>query len=109
MRDGKGGKDRVTILPGQLVEPLQEHLQRVKKLHDRDLVDGCGEVELPDALARKYPRAPYEWAWKFVFPSYKRSADRETGVIRRHHVYENFLIRGVKQAAFAAGITKHVR
>ena len=108
VRDGKGGKDRITILPGQLIEPLQEHLLRVKKLHDRDLVDGCGEVELPDALARKYPRAPYEWAWKFAFPSYKRSADRDTGVIRRHHVYENFLIRGVKQAAFAAGITKHV-
>ena len=108
VRDGKGGKDRITILPDPLVEPLRAHLLRVKKLHHRDLLDGCGEVELPDALARKYPRAPYEWAWKFVFPSYKRSADRETGVIRRHHVYENFVIRGVKQAAFAAGITKHV-
>ena len=108
VRDGKGGKDRVTILPGPLVEPLQAHLVRVKMLHDRDLIDGCGEVELPDALARKYPRAPYEWAWKFVFPSYKRSVDRETGVIRRHHVYENYVIRGVKQAARAAGIAKHV-
>jgi integrase len=108
VRDGKGAKDRVTILPGPLVEPLQAHLLRVRKLHDQDLVDGCGEVELPDALARKYPRAPYEWAWKFVFPSYKRSADRETGVIRRHHVYENYLIRGVKEAARAAGIAKHV-
>ena len=108
VRNGKGGKDRITILPGPLVEPLQAHLLRVKVLHDRDLLDGCGEVELPDALARKYPRALYEWAWKFVFPSYKRSADRETGVIRRHHVYENFLIRGVKQAAYAAGIAKHV-
>ena len=108
VRNCKGGKDRITVLPEPLVEPLQQHLLCVKTLHDRDLVDGCGEVELPDALARKYPRAPYEWAWKFVFPSYKRSADRETGVIRRHHVYENYLIRGVKQAAFAAGITKHV-
>lgn len=96
------------ILPGPAVEPLQAHLLRVKKLHDQDLVDGCGEVELPDALARKYPRAPYEWSWKFVFPSYKRSVDPETGVIRRHHVYENYLIRGVKQAARAAGIAKHV-
>ena len=108
VRDGKGGKDRITILPSPLVEPLQGHLLRVKVLHDRDLLDGCGEVELPDALARKYPRAPYEWAWKFVFPSYKRSVDRETGVIRRHHVYENYLVRGVKQAAYAAGIAKHV-
>jgi integron integrase len=108
VRDGKGAKDRVTILPEPLVEPLQAHLLRVKKLHDQDLIDGCGEVELPDALARKYPRAPYEWAWKFVFPSYKRSVDRGTGVIRRHHVYENYLIRGVKQAARSAGIAKHV-
>ena len=108
VRDGKGGKDRVTILPGPVIEPLQQHLVRVKALHERDLVDGCGDVELPDAIARKYPRAPYEWGWKFVFPSYKRSADPRTGVIRRHHLYENFLTRKVKQAARAAGITKHV-
>ena len=108
VRDGKGGKDRVTILPGPLVEPLQAHLIRVKTLHEQDVADGCGDVELPDALARKYPRAPYEWGWKFVFPSYRRSVDPRTGVIRRHHVYENYLIRGVKDAAWAAGITKHV-
>lgn len=108
IRDGKGGKDRVTMLPTPIVEPLQAHLVRVKALHERDLVDGCGDVELPDAIARKYPRAPYEWGWKFVFPSHKRSVDPRTGVIRRHHVYENYLIRGVKQAARAAGITKHV-
>ena len=108
VRDGKGGKDRVTMLPGPVVEPLQAHLVRVKALHEQDLADGCGDVELPDAIARKYPRAPYEWGWKFVFPSYKRSVDPRTGVIRRHHVYENYLIRGVKDAARAAGITKHV-
>ena len=108
VRDGKGGKDRITILPGQVVEPLQTHLAQVKLLHERDLEEGFGDVELPDALMRKYPRAPYEWAWKFVFPSYKRSVDRRTGVIRRHHVYENYLIRGVKEAARAAGIAKHV-
>jgi integron integrase len=108
VRDGKGGKDRVTILPGPVVEPLQAHLARVKALHERDLAEGYGDVELPDALARKYPRAPYEWAWKFVFPSHKRSVDPRTGVIRRHHVYENYLIRGVKDAARAAGIAKHV-
>jgi integron integrase len=108
IRDGKGGKDRVTMLPGPLVAPLQAHLVRVKALHEQDIADGCGDVELPDALARKYPRAAYEWGWKFVFPSYKRSVDPRTGVIRRHHVYENFLIRGVKDATRAAGITKHV-
>jgi len=108
VRDGKGGKDRITVLPASVVEPLQTHLVRVKALHERDLAEGYGDVELPDALARKYPRAPYEWGWKYVFPSYKRSADPQTGVIRRHHVYENYLIRGVKEAARAAGITKHV-
>ena len=77
-------------------------------MHERDLAQGYGDVELPDALMRKYPRAQYEWAWKFVFPSYKRSVDPGTGVIRRHHVYENYLIRGVKEAARAAGIAKHV-
>jgi len=108
IRDGKGGKDRVTMLPAAVVEPLQQHLLRVKALHDRDIDEGYGDVELPDALMRKYPRAPYEWVWKFVFPSYKRSVDPATGVIRRHHVYENCLIRGVKEAARAAGIAKHV-
>ena len=108
IRDGKGGKDRVTMLPAPLIGALQAHLVRVQALHERDLVDGCGEVELPDAIARKYPRAPYEWGWKFVFPSHKRSVDPKTGVIRRHHVYENYLIRGVKLAARAAGIAKHV-
>jgi integron integrase len=108
VRDGKGGKDRITVLPAPLIEPLQAHLVRVKALHERDLAQGYGDVELPDALMRKYPRAQYEWAWKFVFPSYKRSVDPKTGVIRRHHVYENYLIRGVKEAARAAGIAKHV-
>jgi integron integrase len=108
VRDGKGGKDRVTMLPASVVEPLQAHLARVRDWHDRDLADGCGDVELPDAIARKYPRAPYEWGWKFLFPSYRRSVDPRTGAVRRHHVYENYLIRGVKQAARSAGIVKHV-
>ena len=108
VRDGKGAKDRVTMLPGCLIEPLKAYLERVRALHERDLAHGYGDVELPDALARKYPRAPYEWGWKFVFPSHRLSVDPGTGVIRRHHVYENFLIRGVKEAARAAGIAKHV-
>jgi len=108
VRDGKGAKDRVTMLPQSVIEPLQQHLARVKLLHERDLADGYGDVELPHALARKYPRAQYQWGWKFVFPSPKLSTDPKTGVIRRHHVYENYLIRGVKEAARAARIHKHV-
>ena len=108
VRDGKGAKDRVTMLPGSVVEPLKVHLVRVKALHERDRARGCGDVELPHALARKYPKAPGEWGWKFVFPSYRLAVDPETGVVRRHHVYENFLIRGVKEAAREAGIAKHV-
>jgi len=108
VRDGKGAKDRVTMLPEGAIEPLKAHLVEVRRLHERDLADGYGDVELPDALARKYPRAPYEWAWKFVFPSAKRSIDPRTGVIRRHHVYENYVTRGVKEAARAARIVKPV-
>lgn len=94
VRDGKGAKDRVLAV--------------AKAMHEADLAAGYGEVELPDALARKYPRAPYEWAWKFVFPSHKLSVDPRTGVIRRHHLYENYLTRGVKEAARAARIDKPV-
>ena len=108
VRDGKGAKDRVTMLPASVVAPLQAHLERVRKLHERDVARGYGDVELPDALARKYPRAQYEWGWKFVFPSGKLAVDPRSGVIRRHHVYENFVIRGVKEAVRAAGIAKHV-
>ena len=108
VRDGKGGKDRVTMLPRSVIEPLRSHLARVRELHERDLARGYGDVELPHALARKYPRAPYEWAWKFVFPSRKLSVDPATGVIRRHHVFENYLARGVKEAAKAARLAKHV-
>ena len=108
VRDVKGAKDRVTMLPGSVIEPLRAQLARAKLLHERDLASGYGDVELPDALSRKYPKAPYEWGWKFVFPSYKLATDPETGVIRRHHVYENYVIRGVKDAARAAGISKHV-
>ena len=108
VRDGKGAKDRVTMLPLATVEPLRAQLVEARRLHERDLAEGYGDVELPDALARKYPRAPYEWAWKFVFPSAKRSTDPRTGVIRRHHVYENYVTRGVKEAARAARIVKPV-
>lgn len=107
-RDGKGAKDRVTMLPASLVEPLKQQLLVARAIHEADTVAGYGEVELPDALARKYPRAPYEWVWKFVFPSAKLSTDPRTGVIRRHHVYENYVTRALKQAVRAAQIAKHV-
>ena len=108
VRDGKGAKDRVTMLPASVSESLKRHLERVRKLHERDRAAGLGGVYLPDALARKYPRAPHQWAWQFVFPSFRLSVEPGTGVVRRHHVYENFLIRGVKEAARRAGIAKHV-
>ncbi len=107
VRDGKGEKDRVTMLPEKLVEPLRAHLERVRALHARDLGEGFGEVNLPYALARKYPRAGREWAWQFVFPSKNRSADPEDGTIRRHHAYESVPQRAVKEALRAAGIAKH--
>jgi integron integrase len=108
VRDGKGAKDRVTMLPEGLVQPLQVHLGKVRLLHRRDLDEGYGEVSLPFALARKYPRAGYQWGWQFVFPSGNRSADPEDGVIRRHHLHPNTLGRIVKRAAERAGIVKPV-
>ena len=108
IRDGKGEKDRITMLPGRLTELLQTHLQKVKQLHDRDLREGFGEVHLPYALARKYPRAGFEWSWQYVFPSKNRSPDPEDGVIRRHHLDESVLQRAVKDAVRASGISKPV-
>ena len=86
--DGKGGKDRVTPLPEAAVQPMQGHLGRVRTLHQRDLAAGYGEVWLPHALARKKPRAGFQWGWQFVFPSKNRCAEPQTGVIRRHHIYQ---------------------
>jgi len=108
VREGKGAKDRVTMLPENAVQPLQAHLGKVRTLHRMDLDAGYGEVWLPHALARKYRRAGYEWGWQFVFPSKNRSADPESGIIRRHHVYPDTLHRAVKHAARAAGIAKPV-
>ncbi len=96
------------LLEGMVVEPLQAHLARVKALHERDLAAGFGEVELPNALALKYPNAGRQWGWQYAFPSHRFSADPRSGVIRRHHVYENYVIRGVKEATRSAGIAKHV-
>jgi len=105
VREGKGNKDRVTMLPEKLLAPLQQHLGRVKRLHRSDLEEGYGEAELPHALERKYPRAAYEWAWQFVFPSKNRSPDPRTGAIRRHHVYPQTVSRAVKRATRASPST----
>ncbi|HWO99322.1 MAG TPA: integron integrase [Methylococcus sp.] len=108
VRAGKGNKDRVTVLPENLILPLKAHLQKVKALHERDLAEGFGEVYLPDALATKYANAAKAWGWQWVFPSPVRSTDPRTGVVRRHHIYPASIQRGVREAARLAGITKPV-
>jgi integron integrase len=106
IRDAKGQKDRVTILPHNLLDPLRTHLARVRVLHERDLRDGFGRVFLPFALASKHPNAEREWSWQYVFPSSRRSIDPRSGVERRHHAPEDALQRAVKQAIRKANIIK---
>ena len=106
VRDGKGMKDRVTMLPESVSEPLQTHLGKVKLLHEADLAEGFGDVWLPFALDRKYPNAGREWGWQYVFPASKRSIDPRSGKERRHHLDEKVLQRAVSQAARAAGLVK---
>ncbi len=107
VRDGKGGKDRHTLLSDSLTEPLQNHLARVKALHEKDLREGYGNVLLPGALACKYPNAVREWKWQFAFPSAIRSPERETKTVCRFHTAGSFLQKAVKRAMAAAQITKH--
>jgi len=108
VRDGKGQKDRVTMLPEALIVPLQEHLVRVRRLHEEDLSKGYGSVFLPFALERKYPHADKEWIWQYVFPSDRLSADPRTLIVRRHHLDESGLQKAVRAAARLAGISKPV-
>jgi integron integrase len=108
VREGKGNKDRVTMLPQSLIEPLKQHLLRVKTLHERDLEAGFGNVYLPFALERKYPAAGREWHWQYVFPAAKRSIDPRSDVERRHHVSDQAVQRAVRQAARDANLTKPV-
>jgi len=108
VRDGKGAKDRVTMLPESLKKPLQEHLRKVKAIRERDLADGWGRVQLHDALDLKYPNAPAEWRWQWVFPQEKRWENNKTGEEGRHHVHETILQRAVKGAVKSAGVVKHV-
>ena len=106
IREGKGGKDRVTVLPAALSGPLREHLVKVKGQHDRDLAAGRGSVALPGALGAKYPNAPREWGWQWVFPATRFYLDAATGERRRHHLHESVVQRAVKEAARAAGLTR---
>ncbi|OQA19254.1 MAG: Tyrosine recombinase XerD [Chloroflexi bacterium ADurb.Bin360] len=108
VRDPKGDEDRVTMLPDSLIEPLKEHLQWVRRLHEQDLAKGFGAVYLPDALDRKYPNAAREWIWQYVFPSQQLSVDPRSGETRRHHLDESGLQRAVRRAAAAAGLDKRV-
>jgi integron integrase len=106
VRDGKGFKDRVTMLPALVKPALTEHLQPVKAQHQRDLEKGFGKVYLPYALARKYPSAPAEWGWQFVFPASNFSRDPRSGVVRRHHRHQRAIQRSFKRAVRKAGIVK---
>ncbi|POH82926.1 integron integrase [Stutzerimonas stutzeri] len=106
IRDGKGQKDRVTVLPATLVAPLKQHLARVRLMHQQELAEGRGDVYLPDALSRKYPRAPWEWAWQYVFPASGLSVDPRSQAVRRHHFDEKRIQRAFKRALNATGIAK---
>ncbi len=108
VRDGKGQKDRFTLLPISLIDPLQEHLTTVKRRHQQDLDRGNGTVHLPDALDRKYPNANRDWIWQYVFPSDRLSQDPRSGQTHRHHLSESTLQRAIRQATKAAQIPKKV-
>jgi integron integrase len=106
VRDGKGAKDRVTVLPTAAKEPLGRHLVKVKRQHEADPAFGAGWVELPWALARKYPNAGREWPWQWTFPATRFYVDRATGQRRRHHLHESVLQRAVLDAVRQTGLSK---
>lgn len=108
VRDGKGNKDRITLLPEALIDPLKMHLRRVHAIHQKDLHAGVGAVHLPYALERKYPNANREWVWQFVFPSPRLTPDPRSGLTRRHHLSTHTLQTAVRKAAQLSGIQKRV-
>jgi len=108
VRDGKGAKDRITMLPESLKAPLKKHLRTVKAIHEKDLADGWGRVLMPDALDRKYPNAATDWRWQWVFPQENRWKNKKTGQEGRHHVHESVVQRAVKEAVIKARIVKRV-
>jgi integron integrase len=107
VRDGKGEKDRVTVLPEAVMEPLKRHMAKVKLIHEQDLREGYGKVYISYALGGKYPSAEREWGWQYVFPAARRSRDPRSGEIRRHHLGEDVLQRAVGKAVSKARIVKH--
>ncbi len=107
VRDGKGGKDRTTLLPASLADELRSHIAKVLTLHEKDLAEGFGAVWLPNALDRKYPKAPTEKAWQYLFPSASRSIDPRSNKIRRHHVSDSTLQKAVKVSLKKVGIHKN--
>ena len=108
LRDTKSNRDRVTVLPLSITEPLRLHLEKVRAQHNEDLSRGFGRVILPGALANKYPNAEYEWAWQYVFPASQLSQDPRTGILRRHHLYETSVQKAIRAAAKSSGIAKPV-
>ena len=106
VRSGKGNKDRRTMLPDSLREPLQDHLAGVRRQHNRDLSQDAGWVAIPGALAHKYPSAGRDWSWQWVFPATRRYLEPSTGQRRRHHYHETAVQRAVHEASLKAGITK---
>jgi integron integrase len=106
VRDGKGAKDRISMVPESLKNPLQDHLKKVKALHERDLVDGWGRVQMPTALDRKYPNAPADWRWQWVFPQENRWINAQTKEQGRHHIDESLVQKSVREAVAKAGLTK---
>lgn len=107
VRAGKGDKDRVTILPTVLIDPLREQLAKVKAQHNLDLEKGLGRAPMPEALGRKYPSAAREWPWQWVFPASSHYVDKKTGMRHRHHLHESVIQKAVRRAAQQAGLTKH--
>ncbi len=108
VRDGKGRKDRLTMLPNAVHEPLDEHLRHVREQHEGDLKRGLGRVPLPDALVRKYPNADREWGWQWVFPASSHYLDRGTSIQHRHHLHESVIQKAVHEAARRGGLAKHL-
>ncbi len=106
VRDGKGNKDRVTLLPGRVMDPLAVHMEGVRRQHEEDLRLGMGSVELPQAIERKYPKAPWEWGWQWVFPATRFYLDPVSGRKRRHHLHESVLQKAVRRAALQARIAR---
>jgi len=106
VRDGKGEKDRITLLPEALHTVMRDHLERVRMLHEHDLAAGYGRVYLPHALARKYPNANREWRWQYVFPAHRLSTDPRSGAIQRHHIHEKAVQRAVHMAVRHTGMVK---